>query len=247
MMIKRLIFVSLFLPLFSVAQKYSAAELARFKNESKAVTIIRDKWGIPHIYGKTDANVVFGLMYAECQTDFSRVEKNYLEMLGRQAKAYGEAYLYTDVMMRLIYDSAQAVSDYEKSPAWMHKLLDAFADGVNYYLYKHPETKPLVLKHWEPWYALMFTDGSVSATSTGGVKLDEIKSFYSKNIGAVSARAHKASQLSAVERMVLADRGMVVEEQAGVQSGTGAAEVRGEAGDGARHEDGGIGVPAQEE
>ncbi len=80
----------------------------------------------------------FGLLYTECQTDFPRVEKNYLEMLGRQAEVYGESYLYTDVMMRLIYDSAQAVADYNRSPAWLHQLLDAFADGINYYLYKHP-------------------------------------------------------------------------------------------------------------
>jgi len=171
------------------------------------VTILRDKWGIPHIYGKTDAAVVFGLLYAECQTDFPRVEKNYLEMLGRQAEVYGENYMYTDVMMRLIYDSVQAIADYNRSPAWMHQLLDAFADGVNYYLYKHPETKPLALKHFEPWYALMFTDGSVSATSTGGVKLDEIKNFYSGH--AVAAR-RRAPVISDVERMVLADRGMAV-------------------------------------
>jgi acyl-homoserine-lactone acylase len=61
----------------------------------------------------------------------------------------------------------------------MHKLLDAFADGINYYLYRHPETRPLVLTHFEPWYALMFTDGSVSATSTGGIRPEEIKDFYS--------------------------------------------------------------------
>ena len=116
---------------------------ARWEAEAKNVTIIRDKWGIPHIYGKTDAEAVFGLMYAECQEDFPRVEKNYLEMLGRQAEAYGENYLYNDVMMRLIYDSAQAMADYQKSPDWMHKLLDAFADGVNFFLYKHPDVKPL--------------------------------------------------------------------------------------------------------
>src|ERR1700754_2510917 len=200
------LFAGLVLPALSQAKTLSVQEQRRCEATAKAVTIIRDKWGIPHIYGKTDADVVFGLMYAECQTDFSRVEKNYLEMLGREAEAYGESYVYSDVMMRLIYDSAQAVSDYEKSPAWMHKLLDAFADGINYYLYKHPGVKPLALRRFEPWYALMFTDGSVSATSTGGVRLDEIRSFYSKNAGA--ARVHKAPALSPVERMVLADRGM---------------------------------------
>src|ERR1700761_385662 len=171
----------------------AGAERRRWESEARQVTIIRDKWGVPHIYGKTDAAVVFGLLYAECQTDFPRVEKNYLEMLGRQAEVYGENYLYTDVMMRLIYDSAQAIADYNRSPLWMHQLLDAFADGINYYLYKHPETKPLALRHFEPWYALMFTDGSVSATSTGGVKAEEIKSFYS---GGQHLAAHHAPVLS---------------------------------------------------
>ncbi|MHA4808094.1 penicillin acylase family protein [Flavitalea flava] len=160
---------------------FSPAEISRYEARARAVSITEDTWGIPHIYGKTDADVVFGLLYTECREDFSRVEKNYLEMLGRQAEAYGEENLVTDIMMRLIYDSAQAVEDYRTSPPWMHALLDAFADGVNYYLYKHPETKPLLLKRWEPWYALMFTDGSVSATSTGGIRPEEIRDFYGKS------------------------------------------------------------------
>ena len=189
-------------------------ERQRWESEARQVTILRDKWGVPHIYGKTDAEVVFGLLYAECQNDFPRVEKNYLEVLGRQAEAYGENYLYQDVMMRLIYDSAQAVADYNRSPAWMHQLLDAFADGINYYLFKHPETKPLVLKRFEPWYALMFTDGSVSATSTGGVKLDEIKNFYSGHIGVATHTERRARGISDVEKMVLEDRGMAVPDKA---------------------------------
>src|SRR5579863_10064798 len=109
------------LPLSSFSQTFSVPEIRRYESEARDVTILRDKWGIPHIYGKTDAAAVFGLLYAECQEDFSRVEKNYLEVLGRQAEAYGEKYLYNDVMMRLIYDSTQAIGDYEKSPEWMHK------------------------------------------------------------------------------------------------------------------------------
>src|SRR6516162_6151239 len=85
------------LPMFLSAQDFSAADRQRCEREAKQVTIVRDKWGVPHIYGKTDAAVVFGLLYAECQEDFSRVEKNYLEMLGRQSEAYGDGYLYTDV------------------------------------------------------------------------------------------------------------------------------------------------------
>src|ERR1700761_1998040 len=196
------LFLGLVIPAVVLAQS-AGTDQKRWESEAKQVTILRDKWGIPHVYGKTDAATVFGLLYAECQEDFPRVEKNYLEMLGRQAEAYGESYLYTDVMMRLVYDSAQAVADYNRSPGWMHQLLDAFADGVNYYLFKHPETKPLLLKHFEPWYALMFTDGSVSATSTGGVRLDEIKAFYE----------HKAPPVSSIEKMVLEDRGITVPEK----------------------------------
>src|ERR1051326_2578834 len=119
-------FSGFLLPLFATAQGLSGAELQRCEREARQVTIVRDKWGVPHIYGKTDAAAVFGLLYAECQEDFPRVEKNYLEMLGRQAEAYGDSYLYTDVMMRLVYDSAKAKTDYEKSPVWLHQLLDAF-------------------------------------------------------------------------------------------------------------------------
>jgi acyl-homoserine-lactone acylase len=215
----------LLLPACSSAQSFSVEDQRRYEAEARNVTIIRDNWGIPHIYGKTDAAAVFGLMYAECQEDFSRVEKNYLEMLGRQAEAYGENYLYTDVMMRLVYDSIQAKADYEKSPGWMHKLLDAFADGINYYLYRHPEKKPLVLRRFEPWYALMFTDGSVSATSTGGVRTEEIKNFYSKGNGGLGMigehskepagqkRSSGARKVSAIEKMVLADRGIGVAKE----------------------------------
>ena len=206
-------------PFFVDGQTSSDEERGRWEAEAKEVTIVRDNWGIPHIYGKTDAAVVFGLLYVECETDFARVEKNYLEQMGRQAEAYGENYLYTDIMMRLIYDSAQAVADYERSPVWMHRLLDAFADGVNYYLYKHPDTRPLVLKRFKPWYALLFTDGSVSATSTGGARLDEIKNFYSGGYGLAAGHSrHRAPAVSDVERMVLMDRGIGAPDGGGGES-----------------------------
>jgi acyl-homoserine-lactone acylase len=193
-----------------VSLSISGQQLSRWETEAQNCTIIRDKWGVPHIYGITDADAVFGLLYAECETDFSRVEKNYLEMLGRQAEAFGEGWLYYDLQMRLIYDSVAAQQDYRDSPPWMHRLLDAFADGVNYYLYKHPETKPLLLKHWEPWYALMFTDGSVSATSTGGIQLNEVKEFYGKDRGGAflpgSGHAGQVGRGEGVGRVDVEDR-----------------------------------------
>ena len=175
------IFLFLFLPLYSFPQQFSKEEIARFESEAKQVTIIRDTWGIPHIYGKTDADAVFGLLYAQCEDDFNRVEMNALENLGRIAEVNGENNLYDDLKMRLIYDSVAAINDYKKSPAWFKKLLDASADGVNYFLYKHLEIKPSALHRFQPWYSLMRTNGSISATNTGGVSVQETKNFYTNN------------------------------------------------------------------
>ena len=170
-------FFLLLIPALLSAQ-LSKPDLLNLSARAKNVTIIRDTWGIPHIYGKSDADAVFGLLYAQCEDDFRRVEMNTLEMLGRTAEVYGEKNLAADLQMRLIYDTSAAISDYKTSPPWFRKLLDASADGVNYYLLRHPYVKPFLLTHFEPWYSLMRTDGSISATSTGGVTLADIKDFY---------------------------------------------------------------------
>ncbi|NOW97770.1 acyl-homoserine lactone acylase PvdQ [Mucilaginibacter sp. SG564] len=162
------------------AQIFNPKEIKRAEQLAKTVTIIRDNWGVPHIYGKTDAAVVFGLMYTQCEDNFKGIERNYLYQLGRQTEVDGSSKLYTDVQLQLIADSAEAIKDYRASAPWFKKLMDAFADGINYYLYKHPEVKPLVFKRFEPWYALMFTDGSVAATETGGIRLNETEEFYSR-------------------------------------------------------------------
>jgi len=187
--ISKLLFYGLMFSHFCVsAQKQTLNEVEKFAHEARAVTIIRDNWGVPHIYGKTDADAVFGLMYAECEDNFKGIEQNYLYQLGKQAEVDGEKTLYTDVQLQLIADTADAIKDYKTSPPWFKKLLDAFAGGINYYLYKHLEVKPAVFKHFEPWYALMFTDGSVSATVTGGINLSETHDFYGpggEKLGAV--------------------------------------------------------------
>ena len=135
----KVLFVFLLIPFFSFSQTFSKTEIDRYKSEAKRVTIIRDNWGVPHIYGETDADAVFGLLYAQCEENFKQVEENNLEMMGRLSEVYGESMLYNDLQMKLIYDTAAAVADYKRSPEWLKKLMDASADGVNYYLYKHPD------------------------------------------------------------------------------------------------------------
>ncbi len=163
-----------------IAQSTTAAEKLRWEKHVKQITIIRDEWDIPHIYGKTDADAVFGLMYAQCEENYPQIEKNYLEMLGRTAEKLLDPMgdQYEDLMMRLIQDSVDAIADYNASPLWFKKLLDAHADGINYYLYKHPQVKSEVLKVYKPWYHLMWTDGSVSPTRTGGITREDVYKMY---------------------------------------------------------------------
>ncbi len=168
----------LLLPISVFAQKFSAQEINSFKNQAKQVTIIRDKWGIPHIYGKTDADAVFGLLYAQCEDDFKRVELNYVEKLGRLAEINGEKDLFNDLQIRLLFDTTEAKADYAKAQPSFKKLLDAYAAGINYYLYQNPKVKPALLTRFKPWHALMWTDGSIGAINTANLTITELKKFY---------------------------------------------------------------------
>ena len=137
------------------------ADVIRWEQTARNVTIIRDDWGIAHVYGKTDADAVFGMEYAQAEDDFNRIETNYLNSLGRMAEAEGASALYTDLRQRLFIDPDTLRAEYRRSPPWLKKLMDAFADGLNYFLYKHPDLKPRAIKRFEPWMALSFTEGSI--------------------------------------------------------------------------------------
>jgi acyl-homoserine lactone acylase PvdQ len=142
------------------AQPFSMEEISRWTEQSKNVTVIRDEWGVPHIYGKSDADVVFGLMYAQCEDDFAAVEMNYIRGLGRSAEVIGENGLYSDLWARAFSDSAEMKKQFSELAPWLQKLMVAFADGMNFYLQTHPQVKPALLTRYEPWYPLCFSEGS---------------------------------------------------------------------------------------
>src|SRR6516225_6526699 len=152
---------------------------ARWKTHAANVTIIRDTWGVPHVYGKSDADTVFGVVYAQAEDDFNRVETNYLISLGRLAEADGESAIYRDLRYRLINDPDDLKTQYAKAPAWLKALMDAWADGLNFYLSTHPNVKPKVITHFEPWMTLSFSDGSIGP-DIEKVKLPELQAFYGK-------------------------------------------------------------------
>jgi acyl-homoserine-lactone acylase len=164
------------------------AEVARWERRAQNVTIIRDDWGIPHVYGKTDADTVFGVMYAQAEDDFNRVETNYLNSMGRLAEAEGESAIYRDLRMKLFIDPAEMQALYGKSPEWLKALMDAYADGLNYYLHRHPQVKPRVITRFEPWMALSFSEGSIGG-DIERVNLRQLEAFYGGGGAASTAAA----------------------------------------------------------
>lgn len=179
-------------------------EPARWQAHARATDIVRDNWGIAHIHGKTDADAVFGMVYAQCEDDFNRVETNYLVNLGRLAEAEGEGKLWQDLRQQLFIVPVALRKMYTESPDWLRALMEAWADGANFYLSKHPETHAKVLTHFEPWMALSFTEGSIGG-DIERVNLQALEKFYGAKAPA-QARVDKhnaiVAQLAQVNRDV---------------------------------------------
>src|ERR1700726_4039179 len=188
----------LLLAVASVPVVYAAPkdqETARWEREARNVTIIRDDWGIAHVYGKTDADTVFGMIYAQAEDDFNRVETNYINAMGRLAETEGESKIYQDLRMKLFIDPAELKKQYAASPAWLQALMNSFADGLNYYLAKHPQVKPRVIRRFEPWMALSFTEGSIGG-DIEQVNLNQLEAFYGK--GPVSSIVRGTSAVNPI-------------------------------------------------
>ncbi|MBX6333163.1 MAG: penicillin acylase family protein, partial [Gemmatimonadaceae bacterium] len=175
--------LALLCPLATLPAQAPRADVARWEREAQRVTIIRDDWGIAHIYGKTDADAVFGALYAQAEDDFNRVETNYINAMGRMAEVEGEPMVYRDLRMKLFIDPDSMKAKYAASPAWLRKLMDAFADGLNYYLYTHPNVKPRLITHFEPWMALTFSEGSIGG-DIETISVPQLEAFYGGRAGA---------------------------------------------------------------
>jgi acyl-homoserine-lactone acylase len=175
-----------------------AADLARQRATAARVQIVRDDWGIAHVHGKIDADAVFGMVYAQAEDDFSRVEANYLTALGRTAEAEGEKAVWQDLRMRLFVDPADLRARYARSPTWLKALMDAWADGLNFYLATHPAVKPKVITRFEPWMALSFTEGSIGG-DVERISLGELEAFYGRPQLQASAQVRARELAQAVE------------------------------------------------
>lgn len=174
------------------------AELERWRARAARVEILRDEWGVPHVYGASDADAVFGLMYAQAEDDFPRIERNYLVALGRLAEAEGEGALWSDLRARLFVDEGRLAALEAGAPAWLRELTAAWADGLNFYLATHPQTRPRALERFAPWMALAFTEGSIGG-DVERIDLAALQAFYGDPAAALAqverpaAAAHPAS------------------------------------------------------
>jgi acyl-homoserine-lactone acylase len=152
-------------------------DMSRWRARAANVTIVRDDWGISHVHGRTDADAVFGAIYAQAEDDFNRVESNYLTALGRTAEVEGADAIYADLRAKLYADPRKLEADYSASPPELRALMDAWADGLNYFLAVHPDVHPKLLTHFEPWMALSFTEGSIGG-DIERISLDGLRAFY---------------------------------------------------------------------
>src|SRR4051794_33636372 len=170
----------LLLLLATPAASQPGSDHARRRAEAARVTSVRDDGGIAPVRGRTDADAVFGMIYAQAEDDFNRVETNYMIALGRTAEAEGEKAIWADLRARLYMDPADLQARYRASPAWLRKLMDAWADGLNYYLATHPGVRPRAIRRFEPWMALSFTEGSIGG-DIERIDLTGLEAFYGKD------------------------------------------------------------------
>jgi acyl-homoserine-lactone acylase len=182
------------IPAAVVAAGSAPAEKGRWQQHAAQVRIVRDNWGIAHIYGKSDADTVFGMIYAQAEDDFNRVERNYLIGLGWLAQAEGESAVYSDLRARLFIDVERLQRQYRGSPPWLKSLMDAWSEGLNYFLSKHPGIHAKVIHHFEPWMALAFTEGSIGG-DIESIDLGELQKFYGQSppSPAHSAQLHETA------------------------------------------------------
>jgi acyl-homoserine-lactone acylase len=102
------------------------------------VEIVRDTFGVPHIFGKTDADVAYGIAYAHAEDDFSTLQEVLAMTRGRLAAITGSDGARTDYVVALLGARETVARDYRKQPADVRALLDAYAAGLNRYAEKHP-------------------------------------------------------------------------------------------------------------
>ena len=96
------------------------------KSLAGSVTIHRDEWGVPHVYGPTDAACAFGLAYAQAEDFFWQIEDTYLQAIGRYAEVVGQPGLPSDVLMRLFEVPQRSRDDLARIDPALKAIAEAY-------------------------------------------------------------------------------------------------------------------------
>ncbi len=174
---------------------------------ARMVTIRRDTYGVPHVYGPTDASCVFGFVYAQAEDYFWQIEDSYLRSLGRAAEVYGEPSLPDDLVNRALEISGLSRKEYENSTPKTKEICQAVAEALNYYLAVNPRTKPRLITHFEPWHPLAFRRFILYQSfiyGKSGLQVSDIlgavKEIRDGKLGAVAFPPDGLESLVAIER-----------------------------------------------
>ena len=104
------------------------------------VRILRDRWGVPHVFGRTDPDVAYGLAWAHAEDDFKTIQDSLLATRGKLAAVYGRQFAPSDYLVHLLRVWERVDARYEKDLAPdTRALLEAYAAGINHYAALHPD------------------------------------------------------------------------------------------------------------
>ena len=160
------------------AQKAPAAD-AKSEKIARSVTIYRDSYGVPHVYGPTDASCVFGYVYAQAEDNFWQIEDTYIRALGRASEVYGDRTLADDLLNRALEIPRLAKAEYERASGRERELSEALAAGLNYFLARNPQVTPRLITRFEAWQTYATTRFLVYQQfiyGKSGLRVEEIKS-----------------------------------------------------------------------
>lgn len=188
---------------------------SKYEKLARSVTIYRDTYGVPHIFGPTDASCVFGYAYAQAEDNFWQVEDSYIRALGRASEVYGERTLSDDLLNHALEIPKHAQAEYERSNPRVRQICQALADGFNYFLERNPEVTPRLITRFEPWYVFAFNRFALYQLfifGKSGIKVDEIRT------AAREAESDGAAGKNAISSLSISD---LYESQEGLEAVVG--------------------------
>lgn len=124
--------------------------------DNKEVTLYRDEFGIAHVHGATDKSTAFGFAYAQAEDNFTLIEGNYIRAIGRSSEIIGEQGILDDWLNRSLEIVELSKKELPQLSTQVQAVCEGYADGLNYYLETHPNTKTQLLQKFEPWHILAF-------------------------------------------------------------------------------------------